>query len=124
LLFISINKRGEKMGMGKVTTWFMTPEELAEYVEKHPIVSTKQPSETKFSTDAIDHKAVAERRKVALEGNRIMDKVDKDVLHKLFMSGRRLADIAKSLKISEGNLSNYIQKQRKIEPEKWPCRIK
>jgi DNA-directed RNA polymerase specialized sigma subunit len=110
------------MGMGKVTTWFMTPEELADYVKKNPITSTKQPSETKFSTDAIDHKAMAERRNEALKGKRIMDKVDKEVLHKLFISGRRLVDIAKSLKVSEANLSNYITKQRKIEPEKWPLR--
>jgi YesN/AraC family two-component response regulator len=110
------------VGIGKVTVWKMTEKERLAYIAKHPIVSTKQPSETKFSTDAIDHKAMAERRKEALEGNRIMDKVDKAALHKLFMAGTRLGDIAKSLKVSEANLTNYIQKQRKIEPEKWPLR--
>jgi DNA-directed RNA polymerase specialized sigma subunit len=110
------------VGIGKVTVWKMTEKERLAYISKHPITSKKQPSETKFSTDAIDHKAIAERRNEALKGKRIMDKVDKEVLHKLFMSGRRLEDIAKSLKVSEANLSNYIQKQRKIEPEKWPRR--
>jgi YesN/AraC family two-component response regulator len=110
------------MGIGKVTTWYMTPEELAEYIAKHPIKSSEQPNEAKFSTEAIDHKLVAERRKEAMKGNRIIDQVDKDALHKLFISGTRLEDIAKSFKISMANLNNFITKQRKIEPEKWPRR--
>jgi DNA-directed RNA polymerase specialized sigma subunit len=110
------------MGIGKVTKWQMTEEERLAYIEKHPISSSDMPKGVTYSTDNIDYKVVAERRKVALEGNRIMDKVDKEVLHKLFISGRRLGDIAKSLKVSEANLSNYITKQRKINPEKWPKR--
>jgi hypothetical protein len=109
---------------GKVHEWKMTEEERLAYIEKHPIVSSKQPSETKFSTEAIDFKAVAERRKEANQGKRVIDQVDKDLLHKLFISGRRLENIAKSLKISMGILNNYIQEQRKLDPEKWPYRIK
>jgi YesN/AraC family two-component response regulator len=110
------------MGIGKVTVRHMSEEERLAYIEKHPIVPTKQPSETKFSTDAIDFKAVAERRKEAIKGKRIIDQVDKDAIHKLFISGRRLEDIAQSFKISMSNLNNYIKEQRKINPEKWPRR--
>jgi hypothetical protein len=110
------------MGIGKVTIWKMTEKERLAYIAKHPISSSDKPKGVNFSTDNIDYKVVAERRKVALEGNRIMDKVDKEVLHKLFMSGRRLEDIAKSLKVSSANLNDYIKDQRKIEPEKWPYR--
>jgi uncharacterized Rmd1/YagE family protein len=112
------------VGIGKVTKWQMTEEERLAYIEKHPIISTEQSKEAKFSTEAIDYKLVAERRKEALKGKRVIDQVDKDLLHKLFISGRRLEDIAKSLKISMGILNNYIQEQRKLEPEKWPYRIK
>jgi hypothetical protein len=112
------------MGIGKVTTWFMTPEELAEYVAKHPIKSTEQSNVAKFSTEAIDYKVINERRKEAMKGKRIIDQIDKDLLHKLFISGRRFEDIAKSLKISMGILNNYIKEQRKLDPEKWPYRIK
>jgi uncharacterized short protein YbdD (DUF466 family) len=111
------------MGMGKVTTWFMTPEELAEYVAKHPIKSSES-KEAKFSTEAIDYKVIKERKKEAMKGKRIIDQVDKDAIHKLFMAGTRLEDIAKSLKVSMGNLNNYILQQRKINPEKWPYRTK
>jgi uncharacterized Rmd1/YagE family protein len=112
------------MGIGKVTTWVMTPEELAEHVAKHPIKSTEQSKEAKFSTEAIDYKVINERRKEAMKGKRIIDQIDKDLLHKLFISGRRFEDIAKSLKISMGVLNNYINEQRKLDPEKWPYRNK
>lgn len=110
------------MGIGKVTVWHMSEEERLAYIAKHPISSSDMPKGVSYSTDNIDYKVVAERRKVALEGNRIMDKVDKVAIHKLFMSGTRLVDIAKSFNISEANLNTYISQQRKIEPEKWPKR--
>lgn len=36
---------------GQVTTWFMTPEQLAEYVKKHPIKPTKKERPGSFDTD-------------------------------------------------------------------------
>jgi hypothetical protein len=109
------------MGIGKVTVWQMTEEERLAYIEKHPIKPNEQ-SEAKFSTEAIDYKVINERRKEAMKGKRIIDQVDKNALHKLFISGRKLEDIAKLFKISMGNLNNYIMEQRKLEPEKWPYR--
>jgi hypothetical protein len=111
------------VGIGKVTVWQMTEEERLAYIEKHPIKSSES-NEAKFSMEEIDYKLVAERRKEALKGKRIIDQVDKNAVHKLFMAGTRLEDIAKSLKISMGNLNNYIVQQRKINPEKWPYRMK
>ncbi|WP_445505789.1 hypothetical protein [Niallia sp. 03091] len=35
--------------IGKVHVWYMTPEELAEYVKKHPIVPTEKPSGAAYS---------------------------------------------------------------------------
>jgi hypothetical protein len=111
--------------LGKVTVWYMTPKELAEYVAKHPIKPSDKPQGVTFDTDAIDHKKVKERKKEALVSRvTIMDNVDKDALHQLFMSGMRVEDIAKSLKITVANLYSYIKKQREIEPEKWPYRFK
>jgi hypothetical protein len=110
--------------LGKVTVWQMTEEERLAYIAKHPIKPSELPKGVKFDTDTINHKLGAERRKEALKGKTIMDAVDKDLLHKLFISGKRLAIIAETLNISEANLHAYIAKQRKIDPEKWPNRVK
>jgi hypothetical protein len=37
--------------IGKVTTWQMTPEQLAEYIEKHP----RKPMKTPKRSSTIDH---------------------------------------------------------------------
>jgi hypothetical protein len=111
--------------LGKVTVWKMSEEERLAYIEKHPIKPSDKPQGVTFDTDAIDHKKIQERKKEAhVTRVTIMDNVDKDALHQLFMSGMRVEDIAKSLKITVANLYSYIKKQREIEPEKWPYRFK
>jgi DNA-directed RNA polymerase specialized sigma subunit len=111
--------------LGKVTVWYMSEEERLAYIAKHPIKPSDKPQGVTFDTDAIDHKKVQERKKEALVSRvTIMDNVDKDVLHKLFMSGMRVEDIAKSLKITVANLYSYIKKQRELDPDKWPYRLK
>jgi transposase len=111
--------------LGKVTEWKMTEEERLAYIAKHPIKPSDKPQGVTFDTDAIDHKKVKERKKEAhVSRVTIMDSVDKEALHELFMSGMRVEDIAKSLKITVANLYSYIKKQREIEPEKWPYPFK
>jgi DNA invertase Pin-like site-specific DNA recombinase len=107
------------MSIGKVTVWQMTEDERLAYIEKHPIVPT---GETNFSSESVNHKLAAERRKEALEGNRIIDGVDKDLLHKMYMDGVTLPKMAEEFNINRSTLNNYIFKQRKINPDKWPIR--
>jgi DNA-binding IclR family transcriptional regulator len=107
------------MSIGKVTVWQMTEDERLAYIAKHPIIPT---GGTNFSFDSINHKLAAERRDEALEGNRIIDGVDKDLLHKMYMEGKSLPKIAEALGINRSTINNYIFKQRKIEPDKWPIR--
>ncbi|SDM18127.1 hypothetical protein [Bacillus sp. OK048] len=110
------------MSIGKVTVWYMTEEERLAYVAKHPIVPT---GEAVFSTETIDYKKVSERKKEALQRKgKLIDSVDKDTLHKLFMSGETIPEIATALNISISVLNKYIGDQRKIEPDKWPIRSK
>jgi DNA invertase Pin-like site-specific DNA recombinase len=110
------------MSIGKVTTWQMTEEQRLAYIEKYPIVPT---GKTVFSTENIDYKAVEERKKEALDRKgRLIDTVNKDNLHKLFMSGKTIPEIAKAVNISVSTLNKIIGEQRKIEPEKWPIRSK
>jgi hypothetical protein len=54
--------------------------------------------------------------------SKIIDSVDKDQLHDLFIAGEKLDFIARKLKISTANLNNYIKEQRKVEPGRWPYR--
>lgn len=109
---------------GQVTVWYMTPEQLAEYVEKHPIVKTEKPKGAEYSMDKVDFKAVSENRKDTFrkQGVRLIDDVDTNRLYKLFLSGMKLGDIAKNLGITTATLNNYIKEQRKNDPEKWPYR--
>lgn len=55
---------------GEVTTWYMTPEQLAEYVAKHPIIPKGKPKGTGYS-DIHDtrgyRKKQEERRKLGNE---------------------------------------------------------
>lgn len=110
---------------GKVTTWYMSEEERLAYIEKHPIVPTEMPSGTGFSKD------LGEERRKNLERNKgkeikkqptVMDKVNKEELHKRFMSGESLASMANQFDVTLASLGRYISDQRKIEPDKWPYR--
>ncbi|OIK13557.1 hypothetical protein BIV60_13760 [Bacillus sp. MUM 116] len=113
------------MSIGKVTEWRMTEEERQAYIVKHPIRPTKKPRGVQFDTDVIDYKKANECKKEFLRrrGKKI-DRVDKDMLHKLYMSGKSLPDIAGAINISLANLNRYISEQREINPEKWPYRLK
>jgi hypothetical protein len=108
------------MAIGEVTVWFMTEEERLAYIEKHPIVSIKKPKGTGFSdiSDAQYEKAKENR----WEGKKLMEGVDQDELHKLFMAGETLEKLGEIFNISQSTLNNFIRKQRKINPEKWPYR--
>jgi DNA invertase Pin-like site-specific DNA recombinase len=107
------------MSLGKVITWQMTESERLAYIEKHPIVPTEKPTGATFSNIYTLGERVSEK-----QAEKIIDRVDKDQLHKLFLSGKRLDDIAKALNISSANLNRYISDQRKEDPEKWPYRAK
>jgi NADH:ubiquinone oxidoreductase subunit E len=115
------------LSLGKVTVWQMTEEQRQAYIQKYPIVPTEKPKEAKFSTETIDHVKTNERKKESLQKRkitRIIDSVDKEELHRLFMAGEKLEYIAKNLNISYANLNNYIKEQRKSNPDKWPYRAK
>jgi transcriptional regulator with PAS, ATPase and Fis domain len=107
------------MSLGKVTVWYMTEEERLAYIAKHPIVPT-DPKEAKFSTDNIDYEKTNERKKEALKGKTIKDKLDKEKIHKLYMQeGKSLAEIANGLNINASTLSTYVFKWRQVNPEQW-----
>ncbi|WP_066316847.1 hypothetical protein [Bacillus sp. FJAT-29814] len=110
---------------GRVHTWKMTDEQRSDYVKKHPIVPTDKPSGTslvnvsEMQYSKAKENSLETRRK---QSNRIIDGVDTDYLHKLFLAGESLSYIAKALKINESTLNNYIKERRQVEPEKWPRR--
>lgn len=109
------------MSIGKVTTWFMTEEERLAYIKKHPIIPT---GKTSFSTEGLEYKEIGERKKAAMQGKKVMDGVNEDKLHKLFMAGKTFDEIAAALNINVSTLNNFIKKQRDKDPEKWPYRAK
>jgi hypothetical protein len=113
-------KGGKKMSLGKVHVWKMSEEERLAYIEKYPIVPTEKPKGAGLS--AITDMQYEKSQKNRYQGKGIMDSVDKDHLHKMFMAGETLDVIAKNLKISDSTLNNFLNKQRKLEPEKWPYR--
>jgi DNA invertase Pin-like site-specific DNA recombinase len=109
------------MSIGKVTVWQMTEEERLAYIAKHPIVPTEKPKGVAFS----DIHSYGERtKKVKKEGIKIIDTIDKGQLHKLFLLGKSLREMAHALGISETTIHKYIKEQRIIDPEKWPYRSK
>lgn len=103
---------------GSVTVWYMTEEERLAYIAKHPIVPTEKPKGVAFS----DIHSYGERAKKENKSPRIIDGVDVNKLHKLFVKGEKMKDIANALNIKEHILSKYISQQRKVEPDKWPFR--
>ena len=106
------------MSLGKVTVWKMTEEERLAYIAKHPIIPTEKPSG--FTNAKMVQ--VAPEKKSKHKGPRIIDTVDKDELHKLFIEGKTFDEMAKSLNVSVAVINNYIKEQRKLYPEKWPRR--
>jgi len=108
--------------LSKVHVWYMTPEQLADYVKKHPIVPTEKPKGTSL-TDVTEMQ-VSKAKKRKKNGKRITDGIDTVKLNKMFRSGVRLRDIAKVFNISVYTIHNYIKEQREIDPEKWPIRKK
>lgn len=110
---------------GEVVTWFMTEEERLAYIAKHPIVPTEMPKGVAYS------KYLGDERRKNLERNKdkevikaptVMDKVDKEELHQMFVEGATLAEMADYFDVTLPSLSRYILAQRKIEPDKWPSR--
>lgn len=111
------------MSIGKVTVWYMTEEERLAYIAKHPIVPIEKPSGQSFSNIHEFGERAKELKKESVEINgKLIDKVDKDFLHKLFIVGKTFHEIADALNISVSTLNKYVCEQRKINPEKWPVR--
>lgn len=48
--------------------------------------------------------------------------IDEAVVHKLFMAGVTVDDIADEIDINVNTAYKFIAKQRKLNPEKWPIR--
>ncbi|WP_240414998.1 hypothetical protein [Paenibacillus periandrae] len=48
--------------------------------------------------------------------------IDEDIVHKLFMAGVHVDDIADQIDINVNTLYKFIAKQRRLNPEKWPIR--
>lgn len=113
------------MSLGEVIVWKMTEEERLEYIKKHPIVPTERPSGSAFTeiTEMQLKRAVENSKNNRMKAKKIMDDVDTDKLHELFISGMTIDKIAESLNITTGTLNNYIKIQRKTEPERWPHRV-
>jgi hypothetical protein len=111
------------MGLhGEVTVWYMTEEERLAYIKKHPIIPTEKPKGVELAniTDAQYQRARESRFKQ--HQSSVMDKVNKVELHKLYMDGEKLKDIAKMVGVTVHSLDKYIRDQREINPDKWPYR--
>ncbi|KEF40156.1 hypothetical protein M670_00172 [Schinkia azotoformans MEV2011] len=111
---------------GKVHTWYMTPEQLADYIKKNPIIPSGKPRIEAFS----DVHTFDERKKKTIENqikkrraNSFMNNVDHEKLHKLFLKGHTIPNIAKLLDMPVSRVHGFIKKQREINPEKWPKRV-
>lgn len=112
--------------VSKVTTWQMTEKERLAYIKKHPIRPTKAKKGSSFANihDYGERKKqiIKEAKESGKKNKRIIDSVDTDLLHKLFMDGEKLEYIAAKLKISMPILNNYIKEQRQVDPDNWPYR--
>lgn len=109
------------MSHGEVRTYYLSEEERLAYIAKNPIIPTGRPVGTMVAK-ATDIQQERSKESRLRSKKLVMDDVDTDDLHRRFMSGKRLDDIAAALNISVANVNNYIKNQRKIEPEKWPKR--
>lgn len=112
------------MSLSKVKIWYMTEEERLAYIAKNPIVPVQKPKGSTFAeVDKQQYQKVIERhQKEPIKRPSVFDHIDKDELHRMYLSGETVPKIAKLLNVSRSNLNNYIMKQRKLNPEKWPYR--
>ena len=108
---------------GEVIVWQMTEEERLAYIKKHPIIPTDAKGST-FTLPISD-----ERKKQAYENqlktrreNSVLNKIDINKLHELYMKKIRLADIADTFDVNINSITGVIQKLRKEDPDKWPRR--
>lgn len=103
---------------GKVHEWKMTEAERLAYIKKHPIVSYEKPSGSTFvEIHDSQYKKAKEDKKIK---DRVIDGLDKDAIHKMYMEGETLNAIAKKNFVSRASIAKLIQEQRELEPEKWP----
>ncbi|MGE8080483.1 hypothetical protein [Peribacillus loiseleuriae] len=105
--------------MGPVYEWKMTEEERLAYIAKYPIKPKEKPKGAEFSnvnTMAVKKKVERKKRPT------IMDKVDKDDVHKRFSAGEKLTEISDALGINVNTLNAYIKEQRKLNLDEWPYR--
>jgi hypothetical protein len=111
---------------GQVHTWVMTEEERQAYIKKHPIVPTERPKGATFYdvNERQRKKTIENRAKGQAPVVTVMDKVDQEKLHQLYLDGKKYSEMADILDISVSTLNNFIVKQRRNNPEKWPNRIK
>lgn len=104
----------------------MTEEERLAYIAKHPIVPTEKPLLPTFvNVTPEKYKQAAantKRTKRMTQGTSVLDRVDKAEIHKRYMDGEIIEDIAAALKIPLGTLNYCIGKFRELEPERWPRR--
>lgn len=100
-----------------VKVWYMTEEQRLSYIAEHPIKPSEEHIGVRLSK--FNGQQVKEKHKSRAKA---IDGVDTRKLHKLFMKGEKLRDIASVLNIKEHTLSKYISQQRKVEPDKWPLR--
>lgn len=105
--------------IGQVKTWYMTEEQRLAYIAEHPIVPTDKPNGSTFeSVYTINMNQNKEQKKRPS----IMDKVDKEDLHRRFLAGEKLKNMANHFDVTIQTLDKYIRKQREIDPDKWPYR--
>ena len=70
----------------------MSEEERLAYIAKHPIVPVENISGAKFNNISREQQERAKRTRELQP--KLMDSVDKDELHKRFIAGEKLSDIA------------------------------
>lgn len=109
---------------GEVTTYQMSEEERLAYIEKHPIVPAEKAKSTNFSipTKEQHENAVVNSKKARQQKPKLIDEIDKEHLHKLFVAGYRIADIAKTFNVTQNQLSYFIRQLRNADPGRWPKR--
>ncbi|MCM3413559.1 hypothetical protein [Metabacillus litoralis] len=107
--------------IGKVTTWHMTEEQRLAYIAKYPIIPKEKPKGSSYSILPSHGEHVTKEQRYR---ERVMDSVNKGELHKKFLAGEKIADIAKAFHISVTTLESYIRMQRKENPEDWPYRTR
>jgi DNA invertase Pin-like site-specific DNA recombinase len=109
------------MSLGKVTVWQMSEEERLAYIKKHPIIPVEKPKGTGLTNISEMQVSKAKQRK---KENRILDTMDLELFHDMYVEGNRLEDIANTFNISIYTVHSYLTELRKKDPEKWAFRKK